>query len=228
LLAFLFCVALAGRAQDLSASLKNCVSAVRSIEPMDTDYRDLQGLQAAVGGARIVLLGEQTHGEGSTFSAKIRLIKFLHEKMGFEVLAFESGLYDCARIWENVQAGGQLSQEVTGSLFYIYATSVQMGPLFDYLQGEGHTEHPLILTGFESQHTGVKAKTQLFDDFERWLNKRAPAMLDVEWELFRRVSISTFGSRDYRPSPEEKERIIARRRGRCGRRRMGRWAIFRA
>jgi erythromycin esterase len=199
-----------GRAQDLGTSLKNCASTVRSIDPGDTSFGDLDGVRAAVGGARIVLLGEQTHGEGSTFSAKIRLIKFLHEKMGFDVLAFESGLYDCARIWENVQQGGTLSQEVTGSLFYMYATSVQMGPLFDYIQGDLHAAHPLVLTGFESQHTGVKAKTQLFDDFERFLKKQAPDALDVEWELFRRVSISTFGSRDYRPSIEEKARFFTK------------------
>ena len=206
-LAFFFSC-LAGRAQDLDASLKGCLSAVRSIEPSDTDFSDLSGLRAAVGGARVVLLGEQTHGEGSTFSAKIRLIKFLHEKMGFDVLAFESGLYDCARIWENVQQGGTLSQEVIGSLFYMYATSVQMGPLFDYVQAGLHAAHPLVLTGFESQHTGVKAKTQLFDDFERFLRKESPSAVDEEWQLFRRVSVATFGSRDYRPGPEEKVRFF--------------------
>jgi len=204
-----FCLScVAGSAQDLTASLKGCLSAVRSIEPSDTDFSDLNGLRTAVGGARIVLLGEQTHGEGSTFSAKIRLIKFLHEKMGFDVLAFESGLYDCARIWENVQQGGALSQEVIGSLFYMYATSVQMGPLFEYVQGDLHAAHPLVLTGFESQHTGVKAKTQLFDDFERFLRKASPPAVDEEWELFRRVSIATFGSRDYRPGIEEKARFF--------------------
>lgn len=206
-----FCLAAGpGRAQDLTASLKDCGSALRSIEPSDTDFTDLQGLRAAIDGARIVLLGEQTHGEGSTFSAKIRMIKFLHEKMGFDVLAFESGLYDCARIWENVQQGGTLSQEVIGSLFYMYATSVQTQPLFDYIQADLHAAHPLVLTGFESQHTGVKAKTQLFDDFTRFLRKGFPDAVDVEWELFRRVSVSTFGSRDYRPSPEERSRFFSK------------------
>jgi len=207
---FAFCLlgADAGRAQDLVASLKECASTVRSIEPADTDYTDLAGLRAAVGGARVVLLGEQTHGEGTTFTAKIRLIKFLHEKMGFDVLAFESGFYDCARIWENVQAGGTLSQEVIGSLFYMYATSVQTQPLFDYIQDGLHGPHPLVLTGFESQHTGLKAKAQLFDDFERFLKKRAPDEVDEEWWLFRRVSVATFGSRDYRPGLAERERFF--------------------
>ena len=192
------------------ADLKSAAVAIRSIDPADTDYTDLAKLRADLGDARIVLLGEQTHGEGSTFQAKTRLIKFLHEKMGFDVLAFESGFYDCARIWENVQAGGRVPDEVIGSLFYMYATSVQMQDLFGYIQGGLGSPRPLVLTGFESQHTGVKAKTVLFDDFERLLRKQFPAALDPDWELFKRVSLATFASRDFRPSPVDQERFFAK------------------
>jgi len=188
--------------------LKKVAMVVRSIDPNDTDFTDLAGMRAAVGDARIVLLGEQTHGEATTFQAKIRLIKWLHEKMGFDVLAFESGFYDCARIWENVEAGGRVPDEVTGSLFYMYATSVQMSDLFGYIQGELSSKRPLVLTGFESQHTGEKSKTQLFDDFGRFLQKHAPGILDPDWELFRRVAVEMFGSRDYRPSIVEQQRFM--------------------
>lgn len=184
---------------------KQLASPIRSIDPADMDFSDLGALKTAIGDARVVLLGEQTHGEGSTFLAKTRVIKFLHEKMGFDVLAFESGLYDCARIWENVNNGGQVSKEVIGSLFYMYATSEQMQPLFDYIQSRRSQGRPLIMAGFESQHTGAKAKTDLFTDFERFLRQRDPALVDSGFALFRRVSLSTFASRDYRPGDAEKK-----------------------
>ena len=178
---------------------------VRSIDPADTDFSDLAGLATAIGDSRMVLLGEQTHGEASTFLAKQRIIRFLHEKMGFNVLAFESGFYDCARIWDNTQHGGTLSKEVIGSLFYMYATSQQMQPLFDYIQDRLHRPDSLILAGFESQHTGADAKKDLFPDWEVFFRQRDPVMLDADWESFRRVSLATLASSAYRPSEEEKK-----------------------
>jgi len=178
---FSFCVTVI-RAQEGPVDMKGYSSKIRSIDPADTDFSDLTSLGAAVKDARIVLLGEQTHGEGSTFQAKTRIIKFLHEKMGFEVLAFESGLYDCARIWENVEGGGNISQEVVGSLFYMYATSVQMQDLFNYIQLQLHGAHPLVMAGFESQHTGAKAKTQLFPDFEKLIGVNLiQSLMDTRW-----------------------------------------------
>jgi erythromycin esterase len=85
-----------------------------------------------------------------------------------------------------------------------------MGDLFGYLEGLAHTSRPLAIAGFDSQHTGVKAKTQLFDDFERFLQKRFPAAIDPDWELFRRVSVDCFTSRDFRPSPVAQDRFFSK------------------
>ncbi|WP_212004431.1 erythromycin esterase family protein [Chitinophaga sp. HK235] len=181
------------------------VSVLQSIDPANDNYADLEGLRQSIGKSRIVLLGEQTHGEASTFLAKTRMIKFLHEKMGFDVLAFESGFYDCARIWENTLHGSPFVKELPGSLFYMYATSKQMMPLFDYIQANIKSASPLTVTGFESQHTGQYAKQQLFPDFEQFLKQQHPALVDDNWALFRRVSLATFPSNTYRPTAEEQQ-----------------------
>ena len=69
---------------------------IRSIDPsrQSDDFKDLEPIRRAIGNSRVVILGEQSHGDGATFLAKARLIKFLHQRMGFDVLAWEAGLFN--------------------------------------------------------------------------------------------------------------------------------------
>lgn len=202
LLSLLLCFALPCSSQHIP--LKS-ITAIKSIDPADTDFSDLKGLKSAIGDARIVMLGEQTHGEGSTYLAKTRLIKYLHEQLGFEVLAFESGFYDMARIWANTRQGSPFRKEIPGSLFYMYAGSQQMIPLFDYIQAKVNQPDSLVVTGFESQHSGEKSKTEMLPDFEKFLKSRNPDLVDANWTIFKKVALATMASRPYRPSGEEKK-----------------------
>jgi len=54
------------------AWLKEHAIALRSINPIDEDFSDLEPLRKTIGDVRIVQLGEQSHGDGATFHAKGR------------------------------------------------------------------------------------------------------------------------------------------------------------
>ncbi len=80
------------------ATLRGIVGARQS--PPDRDHpplrgrylRRLQFFKAVLKDRRLVQLGESGHGVAEFNHAKVRLIKFLHQQMGFDVIAFESGL----------------------------------------------------------------------------------------------------------------------------------------
>src|SRR5262245_42055627 len=124
------------------AWLKQHAIPLRSIDPTDEDFTDLEPLRAAIGDARIVQLGEQSHGDGATFHAKARLIKFLHQKMGFDVLAFESSLYDCSKAWEALKRGDQPLEAFQQGVFGIWTGSEQVQPLIEYVSKAAKTDRP--------------------------------------------------------------------------------------
>src|SRR5690606_1065578 len=59
------------------------------------DFSDLEFLGPLLRGKRVVQLGENGHGVAEFNSVKVRLIKYLHRDLGFDLVAFESGIWDC-------------------------------------------------------------------------------------------------------------------------------------
>jgi erythromycin esterase len=72
---------------------------VATIDPAVKDFTDLEPLVNAIGDATIVQLGESSHGAGAAFSAKVRLIRFLHQRMGFDAVVWESGMSGRSQSW---------------------------------------------------------------------------------------------------------------------------------
>lgn len=149
---------------------------IRSIDPADDDFSDLEPLRATLAGVRVVMLGEQSHGDGSTFLAKTRLIRFLHEKMGYDVLAFESGLYDCAKAWELLARGEEPREAVSRGVFRIWTISREVQPLIDYLGSRAKTARPLEVAGVDSQFTGSASRDFLVADLAAFLSSIDPKL----------------------------------------------------
>jgi erythromycin esterase len=131
--------------------LKKNAIPIRTIDPADDDFADLQPLKKVIGDARVVQLGEQSHGDGATFYAKERLIRFLHEQMGFDVLAWESGFFDCEEMNKALDSDLPPLQAAQKGVFGIWTRGGLMTPIFEYTRATLKTDHPLRHTGFDIQ-----------------------------------------------------------------------------
>ena len=124
---------------------------VRTVDPRDEDFRDLQPLKAVIGNSQIVMLGEISHGDGTTMLAKSRLVKFLHQQMNFDVVVFESGLYDMSHAWKAIQQGQEPVEAVQRGLMPVWSHSPQVAEVLQYAGRSSRTARPLALSGFDLQ-----------------------------------------------------------------------------
>jgi len=126
------------------------VHTVRSISPADADFRDLEFLAAEIGPARVVMLGEPSHGEGNVFEAKIRLMQFLQQRMGFTTVAFESGFYDLHQAQQALAAGAPAREALANSVFPVWTSTQEFQAVLPLI-GPGR----LRVAGFDPQLSGA-------------------------------------------------------------------------
>ena len=137
---------------------------IRSSDPADVDYEDLAPLARSIGESRIVFLGETVHGKHEITRAKTRLVRFLHEKMGFDVLVWESNLWDCEQMERALHTEVPLDDAIATGLFPVLSEGGQLRALMSYARETHQTSRPLEMAGFDPQFSGRGR-----DGYPNWL-----------------------------------------------------------
>lgn len=110
-----------------------------------------EALIKSIGQSEIVLLGEETHGDGKAFQTKVELIKFLHEELNFDVLAFESSMYLAEVSNDAVKGSTDPLQTLRGATYPHWSWTVELQPLWYYISNSKKSNRPIDITGFDYQ-----------------------------------------------------------------------------
>ena len=89
-----------------------------SINQSSEDEKELKPLNKLIGNAKIVGLGENSHGSSSIFKVKLRLVKYLVKNLGFTLFALEAPTVECDLINQYVLYGKGSKREVIQNLVY--------------------------------------------------------------------------------------------------------------
>ncbi|MCA3083535.1 MAG: erythromycin esterase family protein [Rhodocyclaceae bacterium] len=127
--------------------IKRRYQVIRSL--WSEDFSDLQFLKPLLEGKRVIQLGESSHGIAEFNWLKVRLIKFLHKELGYDVLAFESSMTACDGA--NKQIGVATPKETMGNCIFGVWRTEEVLPLFDYLREAHKSTKPLALAGVDTQ-----------------------------------------------------------------------------
>lgn len=184
--------AAAQSADALQDWLATHAKAVRTVDPQSEDFSDLEPIAAAIGKARVVQLGEPSHNAGTCFSAKVRLIKFLHQKLNFDVVIWESGIYDVELVEAGLRAGTDPTAAARRGIMQNWSWSQECRPLFAYAQQSHATARPLVMAGFDSSLTSPFAN--LAAELRDYARKPARETLRQEATAATEELIQTFTS----------------------------------
>ena len=147
-------------------------------------FADLQALQRVVGNARIVSLGEATHGSREFFQLKHRILEFLATQMGFSIFSIEANMPEAYRLNDYVLNGtGDPAQLLRGMYFWTWDTEevltmIQWMRAFNQ-SGKGRVQ----FTGFDMQTPTVAA-----ENVRTFVAKHEPAYLAVVAEATTAVT----------------------------------------
>ena len=119
-------------------------------------YEDLRPLKNLVRNARIVALGEGTHGTSEFFRMKHRILEFLASEMGFTIFSIEANMPEAYRVNDFVLTGqGDPKALLKGMYFWTWNTQEVLDMILwmrDFNQsGKGRIE----FTGFDMQTPNI-------------------------------------------------------------------------
>jgi erythromycin esterase len=121
-------------------------------------FDDLAGLDRLVGDARIVALGEASHGTAEFFQMKHRLLEYLVERKGFTVFAIEGNWPEAQAADRFIKTGaGDAGAALAAMYFWTWRTeevSAQLHWMRDYNAARGASPE-LSFSGFDMQAPNV-------------------------------------------------------------------------
>ena len=143
-------------------------------------FDDMRSLETVVGNARIVALGEATHGTREFFQLKHRILEFLVSEMGFTVFAMEAGMPEGFDVNEYVLDGeGDPERALAGLQLWPWNTE-EVLDLIEWMRGYNADpihERKVKFYGFDIRSATRAARVTL--DYLRAVDPEYAAAQDV-------------------------------------------------
>ncbi|HEX2191384.1 MAG TPA: erythromycin esterase family protein [Longimicrobiaceae bacterium] len=160
------------------------------------DAADLAPLRGMVGGARMVGLGEATHGTSEFFRMKHRVLEHLVEEMGFTVFAIEASWAESERINDYVRGGPGDPRELLSATKFWTWRAQEVVDMIEWMRRHNRApgDAPRVeFRGFDMQYSRVA-----MDDVEAFVSRVDPARLAEvrgRYACFRRYEEDALANR---------------------------------
>lgn len=179
----------------LFKSYSKQITPISNQEFDQASFNKLHFLKEELKDVKIVGLGEASHLMGQTYTAKVKLIKYLHENCGFDIIAFESPMYSLYKISDTITIGKYPKEEIFNNLSSIWYTK-ELDELFDYVITTRKTTRPLICTGFDMRTFPNQADFLVTDycNFIKKLNIQSNSNVEIDSSFIKIITTNVRNS----------------------------------
>lgn len=171
--------------------LKNNIIPISSVDPNHPETKDLAAIKQLIGGAKIVALGEVTHGAREIFQMKHRIIKYLRENDRFDLFSIEANMPESYDVDGYVKGEeGEPKALLKGMYFWTWQTEEVLSMVEWMRMWNQQNEEQISFTGFDMQYVdnSVWALQKILDQSIDWDEFRA------ELRVIRAIRSSTSSS----------------------------------
>jgi erythromycin esterase len=152
-------------------------------------FEDMQPLRKIVGDARVVCLGEATHGTKEFFQLKHRMLEFLVSEMGFNVFGIEANYPEAYAVNRYVLNGeGDSAEALAGLYFWTWNTEEVLEMIRWMRQYNLTHEKKVKFYGFDMQFPDSAAK--FVQNYIKKVGGQESAELQQSFELLTKIDPS--------------------------------------
>ena len=176
----------------------------------ESGLQDLQGFKKVIGDARIVSLGEGTHGTREFFQMKHRLVELLAEEMGFTIFAIEASMPEAYLVNDYVLHGrGNPAALIKGMGFWTWDTEEVLAMVEWMREFNASGRGRIQFLGFDMQNPSLAAANAT-----SFLDKAEPSYTREARDAFARVQAvddlgrSGYGTDLARDAEQRAQRVL--------------------
>jgi erythromycin esterase-like protein len=119
---------------------------------------ELRAIGKAIGNRRIVVLGEQDHGDAASMRAKAQLVQYLCEQKGFSVLLWEGDFFAFQQLKKTPGTDWVATARSITEPFWANSTATRS--LWAFATNKAATPKPMRMDGFAMGFTSAYSKQQ--------------------------------------------------------------------
>ena len=155
-------------------------------------------------------LGKNGHGVKQFTESKVKLVEWLYDEHGFDVVVFESGFFECGHVWDRIKT--LTSEDALFQCLRYPFQHAELVPLFDLIRQKQESDRPLVLAGMDFQAQGFDSEIRpavLHDLLGAADMKLADEIATLDTTLFLPESAGGLGDDVYQWAYENSDSIKA-------------------